>query len=853
MQMCFPRGMLIGAWGAVLLGGMLLAQQVRADDDTPQIKQVSRLEDISTSTGTATLPDDDAKQDDAEQVEGVLQDSTTPAAPTVRAATRPTTARSVSLQPPAPPAPPGGAPAVPTLPETEVVAEPQTTQAPAPPPNNNTQYPSVLRGTIFQSPPVNGYNAPTSTVGTMVNVPNRIFPGTINTITRDVIRDQQILSMDEALRDIPGAVKSFGADGVIRQDQFFIRGFEATSQTFRRDGYLDPSYVPRDVANIDRIDVLKGPASVLYGAAQPTGTFNVVTKKPMLDPYLWGGVTYGSFGLQRYAFDANSAITADKSVLIRINGAYQHTDSFRDAVFQEREFIAPVVSWAMDDDTSLTWAGEYQHDRFRLDQGVPAINGNPFAISRTTFTGDPNGDIGDYRNYRSTLTYQKVLNDNWTLRVGEMSLWYNTPSTTTFLDNGSVGANGLLNSPVIGRDQSVAAPFQEQNHDVLETLGGEFNGPLFAHKAVIGAEQDWFITNHDTFTQSFNALGGSAFSPINVSQGGTFPVGAPSPFTGQSIFDNPAFRQNRYGFFAQDIIDLSPRLHLLMGGRFDYMTQTYARSETETIGGFPVASTGLIHTEDKFSRFSPRAGLTYDLVPDRVSIYGMYSKSFTPSVGVVNFSQGVKLLPQIGDIWEGGIKMQLTDRIMWNTAGWWTKQHNVNVEQFDPTAPPGSLAFFTTQAGVERSQGMQSSITGQLSERLSTISNFAYTDAYLFGVAQSSAGFAPPLDKTRVRGVPLWTGNTWLRYNFVQEQGRTIGSAVGMRYVGNRLGDYSSPLSLPSFDVWDIGWYYNRGRVGAMVLWDNIFNVNYAVSSISQYQVIPGTPSNVRVQFTAMY
>ena len=139
---------------------------------------------------------------------------------------------------------------------------------------------------------------------------------------------------------------------------------------------------------------------------------------------------------------------------------------------------------------------------------MPALNGNPFAVSRNTFTGDPYGDTADYHSYRSTLQFEKILNDNWTLRIGEMSLFYNTPSTTTFLDNGSTGANGLLNSPLIPRDQTVAAPFDEQNNDILETLGGNFNGRFFAHKAVIGAEQDWFITNHDTFTQTTNLLGG---------------------------------------------------------------------------------------------------------------------------------------------------------------------------------------------------------------------------------------------------------------------------------------------------------------------------------------------------------
>ncbi|HWA96988.1 MAG TPA: TonB-dependent receptor plug domain-containing protein, partial [Pirellulales bacterium] len=287
----------------------------------------------------------------------------------------------------------------PTLPETNVVAEPT---APAPPqvPNpDQIRIPSVLQGTVFQAPPVNGYNAETSTVGTMVNMPKQYFPGTIDTVTRDVINNQQVLFMDDLIRDIPGAVKAYGGDGVIRMDQFFVRGFEVTSQNWRKDMYLDPTFVPRDPATIERLDVLKGPSSVLYGAAQPAGTFNITTKRPTADPFATAGFMTGSFGLQRYTIDANSAVTADKSVLVRVNAAYQDNYSYRATVFNEREFVAPVVSWALDDDTSLTWAGEYQHDVFRLDQGIPAINGNPFAIGSNVFTGDPNGDTANYYSY----------------------------------------------------------------------------------------------------------------------------------------------------------------------------------------------------------------------------------------------------------------------------------------------------------------------------------------------------------------------------------------------------------------------------------------------------------------------
>ncbi|HEY5312151.1 MAG TPA: TonB-dependent receptor [Pirellulales bacterium] len=760
-------------------------------------------------------------------------------------------------------------PPAPELPPVNVVAEPQA--APSVGPTDEVTGPSILNGTIFTSPAVNGYNAPTSTVGTLIDAPNMLFPGTISTITRDVIKDQQVLMMDDLIRDIPSAVKSYGVDGVIRPDQFFVRGFEVTSRSWRKDGLLDPTYMPRDPVNIERIDVLSGPSSVLYGAAQPTGTFNVTTKRAQADQFATGGVMTGSYGLQRYTMDVNSWLDADKTWLFRLNGAYQYSNSFRTDVFTEREILAPTLTKVLDDDTQLIWSGEYQHDRFRMDQGIPAINGDPFAVSNNVFTGNPSGDIADYHSYRSTLTFERILNDDWTMRVAEMSLWYNTPSTTTFLDNGTTSAAGLLSSPIIPQDQTVANPFMEQNHDIMETVAGEFDTGGFKHKAVFGAEQDWFITNHDTFTTSsittpaFGTV--SAFGPVNALGASSFPLvpstmaPAGSALT-SNVFDNPSFRQNRFGFFAQDMIDVTDRLHLTLGGRYDYTTQEYARSDTTTLlqplasvpplpAGTEIFSVSNFRTNDTFNQFSPRAGITYDLVPERMSAYAMYSRSFTPSIGVSNFSGTAPLLPEIGNIWEGGIKTKLSDKYMLTTSGYWIKEYNVNVEQFNPT-PGAALPFFLTQAGMQRSQGVEANVTGSLTDRLTTISNFGYNDSYIYGVAQPTSD-AAPLAVSRVRGIPHWLGNVWLRYNFVQDKQRTIGTAVGMRYVGSRVGDYASPLILPSYDIWDLGFYYNQGRWNASLLWDNIFNETYAATSLSQYQVIPGTPSNVRLMFSGTF
>jgi iron complex outermembrane receptor protein len=750
----------------------------------------------------------------------------------------------------APPAPPGGE--RPTLPETQVIAEPPS-QPPMPRGNPDTvRIPSVLQGTVFASPPVRGYNAPTSTVGTFTNTPVQHFPGTIDTITRDVIRDQNALFMDDIIRNIPGAVKSYGGDGVIRQDQFFSRGFEVTSQNWRKDGLLDPTYMPRDVANIERIDVLKGPSSVLYGAAQPTGTFNVTTKKALADQFATAGFWTGSYGLQRYTVDANSWINQDRTLLVRVNAAYQDNYSFRNTVFTQREFVAPVLTWVIDDDTALTWLGEYQHDRFRLDQGVPAINGNPFAVDNTTYTGNPNGDMANYYSYRSTLIYDRALSDDWNMRLAEMSLFYNTPSTTTVLDNATINpATGFISSPVIGRDQTIASPFQEQNHDIMETLAGKIDGGLFEHDVVIGAEQDWFVTNHDTFTQTsttnfLTGASGSAFAPINVTSAGTFPLGAPintfpTAVATQNVFDNPYFAQNRFGWFGQDIISVTDRMKILVGARQDYLKQSYVRSNTSFAGGVPIFSSGTVSSTDYFSQFSPRAGITYDLVPDNMTSYFVYSRSFTPSVGVVNFSS-TTLLPEYGDIYEGGVKTKLVENWTWNNAGFYIREHNVNVEQFTGTTVTGQPIFVVSQSGTVVSQGVESNLTGQLTERLSTISNFAYVDA-------TQQSINPAVNGKNVRGVPYWTGNVWGRYNFIQNRRETLGTALGMIYVGDRLGDYNSPLQLPSYDIWQLGFFYNRGRANASILWDNVFNQQYALSSISQYQVMPGTPSNVRLQF----
>ncbi len=458
--------------------------------------------------------------------------------------------------------------------------------------------------------------------------------------------------MDELLRDVPSAVKSYGADGVIRPDQFFIRGFEVTSQNWRKDGYLDPTYMPRDPANMQRVDVLAGPASVLYGAAQPTGTWNVTTKTAQADAFAYGGFMTGSYGLQRYTFDVNTPLNQDGTILFRLNGAYQNGNTNVQSVFNERTFVAPTFTFVLDDDTSLTWSTEYQKDRFRMYQGVPAINGDPFAINRNTFTGNPNGDVADYTSYRNTLTFTKILSDNWTMKVGEMSLWYNTPSTTTFLDNGTLNGAGLISSPADspGPDRCQPIPGAESRHP--GNSGRRIRHWRFAHKLVarrragLVHHEPRYI--HDEFDHQPSQQAPAA-APMGRStwpeEGRSHWLAQPIPFPTRSILRMCSTIRR----FDRTVSAGSARTWLMSpiactcwsARRFDYMTQEYARSDTILTSGFPPFPFAANQTHDSFNQFSPRAGVTYDLIPETVSVYAMYSHSFTPSVGVSNFSSTV--------------------------------------------------------------------------------------------------------------------------------------------------------------------------------------------------------------------
>ncbi len=725
-------------------------------------------------------------------------------------------------QPGAEPVPPPA----PTLPETNVTAEQQQgspqgmTQSP-PADTSFLQGGSALDGTIFTSQPVTGYLAEETTTGTLINIPDLGLPATVNAITHDTIIDQQALRVTDLYRDA-GAVVPVG--DTIFGDRIYIRGQEISSRDFRKNGFFDPSLARRDLANVQRVEIFKGPTSVIYGAGQPGGLVNLITKTPVDGRFSTFSVQGGSFDLQRYTIDDNGSINESGSLRYRINAAYEEANSFRDFIDNERTFVNPVVTWVIDSDTTLTWSGEYFQENRRPDSGIPAIGTNPLALPISRYVGDPHNDFYRQQEYRNQLWLNHKFNEDWALFVGGSSMFLDNPQSLT-----STAGPASPGSTLFNRVRQNFEDKEQAQSGMVNLFGDVVDGFGFDHKLVVGTEQVYYDAISSIEGLAVNATN---FNPFDVANPDYSPT---TPLATAYTFDAPVFRQERHGYYLQDYISLDEHWQVLAGVRFDQTHFVYQRDLGQ----------GSIRNDEHYSRTIPRIGMVYAPLPDQLSYYWNYSQSFNAPTGSLGFT-AAPARPEIGESWEGGIKARLLDNLILNVAGFHISRENVPFAglQFDPQSPFPIPTF--TQVGRQRSQGVDLNLIGNLSDRWSLIGNYAYVDTELTDPDPQAGFFGQPQIN-----VPLNSGSVWTRYNFIQNNLRTVGAALGVVCLGERLGTKDGSVLLPAFARWDMGLYYTQGRLNGSVYIENLFDDEYAVSSTNAStaalaQIFPGAPINAR-------
>ncbi|MBE9101808.1 TonB-dependent siderophore receptor [Vacuolonema iberomarrocanum] len=665
-----------------------------------------------------------------------------------------------------------------------------------------------LRIVVTDEADEQGYRAPNATTGTRTDTPILEIPQAIQVIPSEVLEDQAITDLQDALRNVSGVSQgnTFGNT----EDAFVIRGFD--SATVLQNGFraVDPSL--RDTANLERIEVLQGPASVLYGSGQPGGVVNLVTEQPLSESFYELQLRVGSNSLIRPELDISGPLTDDDSVLYRLNAAYERGDGFRDFDQDiERVFLAPVLSLALTPQTDLTVEFEYLDDERPFDRGVVAIGDGVADLPSDRILGEPD-DFFENDEYRLQSRLEHRFSDDWTLRTAfqyTASDELNLRAEPSMLNE----ATGDLSRIFISNDSTNEA-FAVQTEIV-----GEFNTGSIEHTLLFGIDFSQ-ETGEVTTSQGLAA-------PINIFDPEYEVI--PRPDLSELVVGlTREVEQTRWGFYLQNQIDLTDNLILVLGGRVDLLEQ-----DLEQVSPF----LGDESVSGQESVFSPRVGLVYQPI-ETLSLYASYSRSFQPNAVFSITADGEFVDPERGTQYEIGIKADWFGGRLSSTLALYDLTRT-NVAAPDPTAPPGS--GFVIPIGEERSRGIGLDIAGEILPGWNIIASYAYIDAEV----TDGNDLSTP-EGNRVNNVPRNSASLWTTYEIPNGDLQGLGFGLGFFYVDNRVGDSANTFELPSYFRTDAAVFYRRNnwRVGLNI--QNLFDVDYFESTgNSRLRVNPGAPLTI--------
>jgi iron complex outermembrane recepter protein len=652
-----------------------------------------------------------------------------------------------------------------------------------------------------------GYNPSNTSVGTRTDTPLRDIPQSITVVPQEVLRDQSATNITEALRNVPGVSQSSRSRDL--GSVFFIRGFgvfaSGGSSDFLRNGLRETGEVLSELTpNIESIEVLRGPASVLYGQSSPGGSINFVTKQPLNDPFYEVEASVGSYDSYQGAIDLSGPLNDSGTVLYRLNAAYLDEGSFVD-FYDRRQFtIAPVVSVALGERTRFILEGEYTDTSQAGVSSLPAIG---------TVFSNPNGEIPRDRNVNEPDSYEvqalsrvgyrleHQFSDNWSIQHAFQFKPIRRDGVSLY--NVSLDAdNRTLNRAV------EFFSFDVDAYDLNVNLTGRFATGSIDHQLVFGVDLN-------RYEDKFTLFEGTA-APLDL-----FNPTYGQPFGEPIRVREARFSQDTLGIYLQDQVTLTPNLKLLLGGRFDLATQA-----SQDL----VANTETSQTSDAFT---PRLGIVYQPI-EPISLYASYSNSFNPIEGT-SF-EGDLFQPERGTQYEVGVKADVNDRLTATLALYELTRSNVLTPDTRPGIPPDQ---FSIQTGEQRSRGVELSIQGEILPGWNIFAGYAYTDARV--TEDNSIPVGARLDR-----IPENTFNLWTSYEIQRGSLRGLGLGIGFFFVGEKPAGLPSEFELPSYLRTDAAIYYQRDRFRAAVNLKNLFDVEYFEDGFGLLGVSYGEPFTVQ-------
>ncbi|GBC55777.1 ferrichrome-iron receptor [Stutzerimonas stutzeri] len=637
------------------------------------------------------------------------------------------------------------------------------------------------------------YKVERTKVATKTDTPLRNIPQSISVVTDEQIRDQNMQSMADVVRYVPGVQM---AQGEGHRDAPILRGNTSTADFFV-DGMRDDTQYYRDLYNSERIEILKGPSGMIFGRGGTGGLINRVTKQANWLDRNEIGLSYGSWDKRRITTDLNQGV--NENVAVRLTAMYEDSNSFRDYGELERWAINPTATFRLSDATSIEVGYEHFEDDRIVDRGVPSFNGKPLRLNETTFIGNP------------ALSDSTAEVDALTARIRHE------------FANGSTLTNQTRYAEY---EKFYGNVFPGAYESATNRIGIAAYTSATDRKNLIN--QTDYVFNVDTFGIGHTFLTGMEFSrqvTDNYRQSGVFASSNRSVGLDDTIYRLPiSFANNgttdannrsvakTAALYVQDQIELSPQWEAIVGVRYDNFKIDLDNKNNNS---------ELSSSDDLFS---PRAGLIYKPL-DNLSFYTSYTIAHVPRAGEQLSSLSLSnraLDPEKFINKEIGVKWDVTERMAATAALYRLDRTDAVVSH--PTLPGVSIL------ADQRVKGVELGISGNLTDAWQITGGYAYQESEILGGNQKG---------NKLGQVPRNSLSLWNRYDFNEQWGVGLGAV----YQSYAYATSSNAVTLPSFTRVDAAVYYTvNPDLRLQLNVENLFDEEYYASAHSDNNIMPGSP-----------
>lgn len=705
------------------------------------------------------------------------------------------------------------------------------------------------------------YNSDYSFSATKIAIANKELPQAISSVTKELITDRQAFQLADAVKIVSGVTPSS------YYNQYNIRGISQNEEGQLINGMRTRQYyfLQPLTTNIERVEVIKGPASATFASVDPGGSINMVTKKPLSVDRKEVSLSVGSFSTFRGALDFTGPLNKSKTLLYRINGAYQEARSFRDLISNKSVLISPSFSYIPNEKTAINAELIFNNMTGNLDRGQPIfgavdgqtnLNSTPISLN----LGAPNdffkskeviimGNIS--HKFTSNITFNtSYMKQSWTEDLQEHR------TTSAF-------AVDISGNPVT----SMAAMqfVQRKQYWNIDNLNSYFNfdfktGPL-EHKLLVGYDLHYwqkligaghnsargFLLNDGSTARTFVLENASDYQTITVDG-----ITMPKPNVSHFDLANPSYTIRN----IQDY-DINSRFAVpsaLTTNNAIYIQEQLKWKKFKILLGlrnewFKDITNYETNKETSFTnqRLIPRIGLTYT-INHNINLYGTYLEGFQPQSNTVTLmpstgqffwadESAARFKPLISDLKEIGMKADLFNKkIKMNVAFYEINQKNILMSANDPSEPD-----LLVQRGADRSRGFEWDVSGYLLPNWQINASYSYNDAII--VTDTD----PALEGARKENTPRHSANLWTRYNFNNgSKLKDLGIGFGVQHQGSKVPWFSRSFDVPAFTLFDVALYYSptKSNVQVAVNVNNLLNITYWLGAQHYLRLFPGAPRN---------